>query len=156
SAPPVEPVVQARLDDIKPLGGRGLYRNNKTGRNVVGQAQEMGRVYSLCAKIKEIVLDEGGPMLRKRIFDACAKRPSCLKLARAGRSYARLRVISTHDVKWGRRIQTVLAKLPRPTTLGVDQRVIDCCADATGDRAEARNLVVAAEADTRGGNGTCI
>ena len=30
SAPPVEPVVQAHLDDINPLGGSGLYRNNKS------------------------------------------------------------------------------------------------------------------------------
>ena len=39
---PVEPVVHARLDDIKPLSGSGLYRKNKTGRSVAGQAQEMG------------------------------------------------------------------------------------------------------------------
>ena len=67
SAPPVEPVVQAHLDDIKPLGGGGLYRNNKTGRNVVGQAQKMRGVGTLAAKIKIIVLDEGGPMARKCI-----------------------------------------------------------------------------------------
>ena len=40
SAPPVELVVQARLDHIKALGDISLYRKNKTGRNVVGQANK--------------------------------------------------------------------------------------------------------------------
>ena len=50
----------------------------------------------------------------------------------------------------------MLAKLPRPTTLGVDQRVINCCADATRDGAEARNLIIATKTETRGGNCTRI
>ena len=50
----------------------------------------------------------------------------------------------------------MLAKLPRPTTLGIDQRAINCCADTTRDGAEARNLIIAAKTDTRGGNCTCI
>src|ERR1700688_5109334 len=109
------------------------------------------------AKIKVIVLDEGGPILRKRIFHACAERPSSPELARAGGRYARLRVIpTTHDIKWGCRIQTVLAILPRPTPLGIDQPVINCCADTTRNGAEARNLVIAGKTDTRGGNCTRI
>jgi hypothetical protein len=50
----------------------------------------------------------------------------------------------------------VLAKLPRPTALGIDQRVIDCCTDTTRDGAEARNLIIAAKTDTSGGKCTCI
>ena len=50
----------------------------------------------------------------------------------------------------------MLAKFPCPTTLGIDQRVINCCADATRDGAEARNLIIATKTDTRGGNCTCI
>jgi hypothetical protein len=44
----------------------------------------MRGVCTLGAKIKVIVLDEGRPILRKRIFHARAKRPSCPQLARAG------------------------------------------------------------------------
>jgi hypothetical protein len=40
-APPVESVIQPGLDDIKPLGGSGLYRNNKTGRDVVRLTKKM-------------------------------------------------------------------------------------------------------------------
>jgi hypothetical protein len=50
----------------------------------------------------------------------------------------------------------VLVKLPRPTTLGIYQCAINCCANTTRDSAEARNLVIAAKADTRCGNCTCI
>jgi hypothetical protein len=156
SAPPVEPVVHAHLDDIDPLGGGRLYRKNETGRNVVGQAQQMRGVCSLGAKINVIVLDEGGPILHKRIFHACAKRPSCPPLGRAVGRYARLGVIPTHDIKWSCRVQTVLAKLPCPTTLGIDQSAINCCADSTSDGAEARNLIIAGKTDTRSGNCTCI
>ena len=95
-------------------------------------------------------------MLRKRIFHACAKRPPCLELARTGGRYTRLRANPTHDIKWGCRIHTVLAVLPRPTTLGIDQRAINCCADAARNRAEARNLVVAGKTDTRSCKYTCI
>jgi hypothetical protein len=34
-APPIEPIVQPRFDDIESLGGRSLYRDDKTGRDVV-------------------------------------------------------------------------------------------------------------------------
>ena len=50
----------------------------------------------------------------------------------------------------------MLAKLPRPTTLGIDQRAINCCADTTRDGAEARNLIIATKTETRGGYCTCI
>jgi len=45
----------------------------------------------------------------------------------------------------------VLAILPSPTTLGIDQRAINCCADLTRDGAETRNFVFAGKTDTRGG-----
>jgi len=95
-------------------------------------------------------------MLRKCIFHACAKRPPSLELARTGGRYTRLRANPTHDIKWGCRIHTVLAVLPRPTTLGIDQRAINCCTDAACKRAEARNLVVAGKTDTCSGKYTCI
>ena len=156
-APPIEPVVHAHLYDIKSLSDSGLYRKNKTGRNVAGQAQEMRGVCTRGAQIKVIVLNEGEPILRKSIFYPGAERPSNPKLARARGGYARLRVIpTTHDIKWGCRIQTMLAILPRPTPLGVDQRVINCCADTTRNGAKARNLVIAGKTDTRGGNCTSI
>lgn len=67
---------------------RALYRAKALGRNRV----EPSPLWAV---------DEGGPMLRKRIFHACAKRPPCLELARAGGRYARLRANPTHDIKWG-------------------------------------------------------
>ena len=45
----------------------------------------------------------------------------------------------------------MLAVLPRQTTFGIDQRVINCCADTTRNRAEARNLVIAGKTETHGG-----
>lgn len=50
----------------------------------------------------------------------------------------------------------MLAVLPSPTTLGVDQRAINCCADSTRDGAKARNLVIAGKTDTCGTNCTSI
>jgi hypothetical protein len=50
----------------------------------------------------------------------------------------------------------VLAKFPRPTALGIDQRAINNCADATRDSAEAGNLIITAKTETRGGNCTRI
>ena len=73
---------------------------------IVGQAQQMSRVCSLGAKIKVIVLDEGGPIVCNRIFHACAKRPSGPPLARAVRCYYRLRVVPAHDIKRSCRIRT--------------------------------------------------
>jgi hypothetical protein len=81
----------------------------------------MSRVCSLGAKIKVIVLDEGGATVCNRIFHACAKRPSGPPLARAVRCYGRLRVVPAHDIKRSCRIRIVSAILPRPTTLGMQQ-----------------------------------
>ena len=50
----------------------------------------------------------------------------------------------------------MLAKLPRPTTLGIDQRVINRCADTTRDSAKARNLIIATKTESRSGNCTRI
>ena len=50
----------------------------------------------------------------------------------------------------------MLAKFPRPTALGVDQRAINCCADATRDSSEARNLIIATKTEAGGGNRTRI
>ena len=41
-APPIEPVIESGLDDIKSLGGSSHYRNDETGRNIVRLAQNMG------------------------------------------------------------------------------------------------------------------
>jgi hypothetical protein len=45
---------------------------------------------------------------------------------------------------------------PRPTTLGIDQRAINCRADSTCDGAEARNFVTAGKTDTCGTKRTSI
>jgi hypothetical protein len=82
--PPVEPVVHARLNGIKPLSGSGLYRKNKTGRNVAGQAQEMRGVCTRGAKIKregmKLILSTR-PLLNahierwsKRVMEALGRR----------------------------------------------------------------------------------
>ena len=155
SAPPVELIVQAHLDHIEALGDIGLYRKNKTGGNI-GQAQQMRGAYDLGAKIEVVVLDEGGPAWPKRIFHACAKRPSCPRLGRVDGRYAGDGVIPTHDVERGCQIHTVLAALPSPTTLCVDQCAINCCANSTRDCAKARNLAITGKTDTRGTNCTCI
>ena len=50
----------------------------------------------------------------------------------------------------------MLAILPRPTPLGIDQRVINSCADTTRKGAVARDLVIAGKTDTPGGKRTSI
>jgi hypothetical protein len=116
----------------------------------------MRGVRALGAEIKVVVLDKGGPILGKCVFDARAKRPSRPKLAQTVGRYARRRVVPAVDVKGACWIQTVLAKLPRPATLGIDQRMINSCADTTRDGDEARDLIVAGKTDARGGDCTCI
>ena len=41
-APPIEPVIESGLDDIKSLSGSGHYRDDEAGRNIVRLAQYMG------------------------------------------------------------------------------------------------------------------
>src|SRR5437764_436506 len=111
----------------------------------------MRRVCISGAKIEKVVLDEGGPLRCECVFHACAKNPTCPRAARVDSRYAREGIIpAAHDVKRNCGRQRMLAVLPGPATLGVDQHSIECGAGTIGDRPKARNLIIAPKADARG------
>ena len=140
-APPIELVVQARLDDVKALG---LADRDRHVECPDGRTQSTDSVPIARSKIEVVIFNEGRPIRRERIFYACAECPSGPRLALA-KTRDTAGATKVRESSGSRSRHGAVAFLPSPTTFRVDQSAIDRCTDATRDAAKALYLVIAAK-----------